>query len=40
MDVRTDLAAGDLAAEIEPYDALIIRSATQVTDEVLRGRAT
>ncbi len=33
--MRTELAAGDLAAEIAPYDALIIRSATQVTDEVL-----
>ena len=33
--MRTDLASGDLAAEIAPYDALIIRSATQVTDEVL-----
>jgi D-3-phosphoglycerate dehydrogenase len=35
VDERTDLATGDLAAEIGPYDALIIRSATQVTDEVL-----
>ena len=35
IDERLDLAAGDLAAEIGPYDALIIRSATQVTDEVL-----
>ncbi|HYI88200.1 MAG TPA: 3-phosphoglycerate dehydrogenase, partial [Burkholderiales bacterium] len=35
VDERTDLATGDLAAEIGAYDALIIRSATQVTDEVL-----
>jgi len=35
VDVRTDLATGGLAAEIGPYDALIIRSATQVTGEVL-----
>jgi D-3-phosphoglycerate dehydrogenase len=39
VDVRTDLADGDLAAEIEPYDALIIRSATQVTPEVLAAAA-
>jgi D-3-phosphoglycerate dehydrogenase len=35
VDVRLDLAAGDLAGHIEPYDALIIRSATQVNAEVL-----
>jgi D-3-phosphoglycerate dehydrogenase len=35
VDVRADLAAGGLAQEIAPYDALVIRSATQVTDEVL-----
>ena len=35
VDVRTDLAKGDLASEIGPYDALVIRSATQVTAEVL-----
>jgi D-3-phosphoglycerate dehydrogenase len=35
VDVREELAGGDLAAEIGPYDALIIRSATQVTDAVL-----
>src|SRR3954462_14989812 len=34
-DVRTDLARGDLAADIGPYDALVIRSATQVTAAVL-----
>jgi D-3-phosphoglycerate dehydrogenase / 2-oxoglutarate reductase len=37
VDVRTELAGGDLAGEIAPYDALIIRSATQVTEEVLRA---
>src|SRR5512133_2784719 len=37
VDVRTDLAAGPLATEIAPYDALIIRSATRVTDAVLRA---
>ena len=36
VDERTDLASGDLAAEIAPYDALIIRSATQVTDDGAR----
>src|ERR1044072_3356321 len=35
VDVRTELAKGDLAAEIAPYDALVIRSATQVTAPVL-----
>jgi len=37
VDVRTDLATGDLAAEIGPYDGLIIRSATQVTAGVLEA---
>ncbi len=40
VDVRTDLSSGDLTAEIEPYDALIIRSATQVNAEVLAAAAT
>ncbi len=36
VDVRTELARSDeLAAEIAPYDALIIRSATQVSASVL-----
>jgi D-3-phosphoglycerate dehydrogenase len=35
VDVRPDLATGDLAAEIGPYDALIVRSQTKVTAEVL-----
>jgi D-3-phosphoglycerate dehydrogenase len=37
VDVREDLAWGDLAAEIAPYDALVIRSATQVTADVLEA---
>ena len=37
VDVREDLAHGDLAAEIAPYDALVIRSATRVTAEVLEA---
>jgi D-3-phosphoglycerate dehydrogenase / 2-oxoglutarate reductase len=40
VDVRTDLANGDLASEIAPYDALIIRSATQVTAAVLEAAGT
>ncbi|MBA3690044.1 MAG: phosphoglycerate dehydrogenase, partial [Actinobacteria bacterium] len=37
VDVRPELAAGGLAEEIGAYEALIIRSATQVTAEVLDG---
>ena len=37
VDERLELASGDLAAAIAPYDALIIRSATQVTAEVLEA---
>lgn len=37
VDVRTELAAGDLAGEIASYDALVIRSATQVSAEVLEA---
>jgi D-3-phosphoglycerate dehydrogenase / 2-oxoglutarate reductase len=37
VDVREDLARGDLAAEIAPYDALVIRSATRVTADVLEA---
>ena len=37
VDVREDLARGDLAAEIGPYDALVIRSATRVTAQVLEA---
>ena len=40
VDVRTDLAKGDLAAEIGPYDALIIRSATEVSPQVLEAALT
>ncbi|HVF07724.1 MAG TPA: phosphoglycerate dehydrogenase, partial [Actinomycetota bacterium] len=39
VDERSDLAAGDLVAEIAPYDALIIRSATQVSEQVLAAAA-
>lgn len=35
VDVRTDLATGDLMSEVGPYEALIIRSATKVTADVL-----
>ena len=35
VDVRADLARGALATEIAPYDALVIRSATQVDADVL-----
>ncbi|MGZ8578093.1 MAG: phosphoglycerate dehydrogenase [Actinomycetota bacterium] len=35
VDVRPELADGDLAAAIGPYDALIVRSGTKVTAEVL-----
>jgi D-3-phosphoglycerate dehydrogenase / 2-oxoglutarate reductase len=35
VDVREELARGDLAGEIGPYDALVIRSATRVTADVL-----
>ncbi|MEA2556243.1 MAG: D-3-phosphoglycerate dehydrogenase / 2-oxoglutarate reductase [Actinomycetota bacterium] len=37
VDVRPDLANADLAAEIAPYDALVIRSATQVGADVLEA---
>ena len=35
VDVRPELATGDLAAAIGEYDALVVRSQTQVTPEVL-----
>ena len=35
VEVRDDLAHGDLVSEIAPYDALVIRSATRVTSDVL-----
>jgi len=35
VDVRPELAAGGLATEIGPYEALIVRSQTQVTADVL-----
>jgi D-3-phosphoglycerate dehydrogenase / 2-oxoglutarate reductase len=37
VDVRTDLAKGDLASAIAGYDALVVRSATKVTAEVLEA---
>ena len=35
VDVRPELATGDLAAEIATYEALIVRSQTRVTADVL-----
>jgi D-3-phosphoglycerate dehydrogenase len=35
VDVRTGLSAEQLAEIIEPYDALVVRSATKVTREVI-----
>jgi len=35
VDIRPDLATGDLAGEIAPYDALVVRSQTQVNAAVL-----
>jgi D-3-phosphoglycerate dehydrogenase len=40
VDVWRELAGRDLATEIGPYDALIIRSATQVTAQVLEAAAS
>ncbi len=37
VDVRPDLAKGDLAKEIAPYDALVVRSQTKVTAEVIEA---
>jgi len=37
VDVREDLARGDLAAEIGPYEALVVRSQTQVGAEVIEA---
>ena len=37
VDVRPELATGDLAAEIGPYEALIVRSQTRVTAGVLEA---
>lgn len=37
VDVREDLATGDLAAEIAPYEALIVRSQTAVTAAVVEA---
>ncbi len=37
VDVRPELATGDLAAEIGPYEALIVRSQTRVNADVLQA---
>jgi D-3-phosphoglycerate dehydrogenase len=37
VDVRPELATGDLAAEIGPYDALVVRSQTRVTAGVIEA---
>lgn len=37
VDVRPDLASGDLAAEIGPYEALVVRSQTRVTAAALEA---
>src|SRR5687767_9097227 len=39
LDVRTELATEGLAAAIEPYDALIVRSQTKVDSEVIEAGA-
>ena len=35
VDVRLELADGDLKQEIAPYDALVVRSQTEVTSDVI-----
>lgn len=37
VDVREDLATGDLAGAIEGYDALVVRSQTKVTAKVIEA---
>src|SRR5213592_3903320 len=37
VDARPELARGDLALEIVPYDALIVRSQTKVTADVIEA---
>jgi D-3-phosphoglycerate dehydrogenase / 2-oxoglutarate reductase len=37
VDVRPELATGDLVAEIAPYDALVVRSQTKVTARVVEA---
>src|SRR5687767_15624513 len=39
VDVRTDLAGGGLAEAIGPYDALVVRSQTQVDAAVIDAAA-
>ena len=40
VDVRPELARGDLALEIGPYDALLVRSQTKVPADVIEAAAT
>ena len=37
VDVREDLATGDLAGNISPYDALVVRSQTKVSANVIEA---
>jgi D-3-phosphoglycerate dehydrogenase / 2-oxoglutarate reductase len=37
VDVRTDLATGGLVEAIEPFDALVVRSQTKVTADVIEA---
>ncbi|MCJ7832458.1 MAG: phosphoglycerate dehydrogenase, partial [Actinobacteria bacterium] len=37
VDVREELAKGDLIGEIAPYDALVVRSGTKVTAQVIEA---
>jgi D-3-phosphoglycerate dehydrogenase len=37
VDVKTGLSPEELKAEIGPYHALVIRSATRVTDDLLEA---
>jgi D-3-phosphoglycerate dehydrogenase / 2-oxoglutarate reductase len=37
VDVRPELATGDLVASIAPYDALVVRSQTRVTAQVVEA---
>ena len=39
VDVKLDMAPEELIAEIAPYDALIVRSATKVTRDVIEAAA-
>jgi D-3-phosphoglycerate dehydrogenase len=37
VEVRTDLGSSGLTAEVEPYDALVVRSQTKVTADVIEA---